>query len=127
MRNACLLENLIRWARTDTPFLSELLQIVDANYTNLRPTAAHGDFTELNLIIDRQQRPILIDAELGAGQNYRFYDVAEFYNRLYTRLCRPDLAAQFLKTYLDTLQPSRRRPFLNNFLCISAFAVPVTF
>lgn len=115
-----LLENLISWARPQTPYLSELLQLVNANCPNLRTTPAHGDFTETNLVIDGNDRPVLIDAELGSGQQYKFYDVTEFYNRLYTRLCRPDLARQLLRVYVKDMRPAQKKRFLNNFLCLSA-------
>ena len=115
-----LLESLINLSRPETPHLSELLKIVAKNYANLRPCSAHGDFTETNIIIDPQHHPILIDAELGSGQYYKYYDVVEFYNRLFTRLGQPELAGNFLKDYVDSLSRSERARFLHNFLCLAA-------
>lgn len=115
-----LLDTAIKWARNDTPYLAELLQLIQANYTYLGTTNAHGDFTDVNLIIDPKGEPVLIDAEISSTHHYKYYDVAEFYNRLFTRSCAPDLAQTFLAKYAASLPVRSRQKFLNNFLCLSA-------
>jgi len=115
-----LLETAITWARNDTPYLAELLQLIQANYAYLGTTNAHGDFTDVNLVINPKGEPVLIDAEISSAHHYKYYDVAEFYNRLFTRSCVPDLAQTFLTEYVDSLPSRVREKFLNNFLCLSA-------
>jgi hypothetical protein len=115
-----LLETAIKWARNDTPYLAELLQLLQANYSYLGITNAHGDFTDVNLIIDRRNEPVLIDAEISSSHHYRYYDAAEFYNRLFTRSCSPELAIAFLNDYVKSLPRQSVQKFLNNFLCLSA-------
>ena len=39
----------------------------------------------------------LIDGEHGKVKGLKFYDLVYFYIRLYTKLCRPDIADKFLK------------------------------
>ena len=115
-----LLETAISWARNDTPYLAELLQLIQANYAYLGSANAHGDFTESNLIINQKREPVLIDAEISSAFHYKYYDVAEFYNRLFTRACAPELAATFLREYVHTLPQRSVQKFLTNFLCLSA-------
>lgn len=115
-----LLQTAIEWARPDTPHLAELLQIINANYHYLGVTNSHGDFTETNIIINEKNEPVLIDADISNALNYKYYDTVEFYNRLYTRACNPEIARTFLTGYLDSLPKQTRGKFLNNFLCLSA-------
>lgn len=115
-----MLDTAIGWSRSDTPYLAELLQIINANYQHIGTTNSHGDFTETNLIITPDRRPILIDAEISNTQNYKYFDAAEFYNRLFTRADNPALAEAFLRAYTESLPKSTRKSFANNFLCLSA-------
>jgi hypothetical protein len=115
-----LLENAIAWARNDTPNLAELLQIINSNYRYLGSGNAHGDFTEVNLIINTKREPVLIDAEISDSYGYKYYDAVEFYNRLYTRAMHPELAKVFLHEYISALPRQSVQRFLSNFLCLSA-------
>ena len=115
-----MLQTAISWARSTTPYLSELLQLLNANSSYLRFNNSHGDFTEINLIVNPRNEPVLIDAEISDSCNYKYYDAAEFYNRLYTRACSPNLADTFLKLYMAGLSKQTLARFKNNFLCLSA-------
>ena len=115
-----LLESAISNARNNTPFLAELLQIISANYKDLASTTNHCDLTPINLLITNDGKIALIDADLGNILRFRYYDVAEFYNRLNTRVCRPDLAKTFLALFIQKLRKNQIQKFLNNFLCLSA-------
>ncbi len=86
-----LLETAISKARNNTPYLAELLQLINTNYQHLKTTNAHSDITETNLIVTPQDVPVLIDAEFAEAYNYEHYDAVEFYNRLFTRLSMPEL------------------------------------
>lgn len=115
-----LLENAISWARNDTPHLADLLHIIKANSNYLQTQNAHGDFTELNLIVNEAGQSVLIDAEISSAYHYKYYDAVEFYNRLFTRADEPELATSFLQEYIKTVPKSIRQKFLSNFLCLSA-------
>jgi hypothetical protein len=115
-----LLETAIGWSRNDTPYLAELLQLIQVNYKYLGTSNAHGDFTDINIIINRKREPVLLDAEINSPYHYKYYDAVEFYNRLYTRSCSPELAMSFLDTYIASLPKRSVQKFLNNFLCLSA-------
>jgi hypothetical protein len=115
-----ILETAIKWARNDTPYLAELLQIIDTNYKHLATRNSHGDFSEINLIITPDNEPVLLDAEISDAYNYAYYDAAEFYNRIFTRLCNPELAYTFLQMYTKKIPGRSRQRFYSNFLCISA-------
>lgn len=117
---AKMIETAIHWARNDTPYLADLLQLIEANYVHLRPTNTHGDFTETNLIINNKREPVLLDAEISNAYHYKYYDAVEFYNRLFTRACQPELAAAFLHIYIKKMPKNAQQKFLNNFLCLSA-------
>lgn len=115
-----LLETLIAWGRNNTPHLSELLQIVSQNYRDLSGSATHGDFTAMNMMIDPQDRVVLLDTEMCSAPRYKYYDVVEFYNRLYTRTHCPELAREFFKCFAKTVPANSQEKFLGNFLSLSA-------
>lgn len=115
-----LLESAIDNARDSIPHVVELLQIISKNFTYLRTSNSHGDFSDINLIINEKSEPVLIDAEIGNAFNYKYYDCIEFYNRLYTRACNPELAKAFLKAYVAKVPKANRQKFFSNLLCLSA-------
>lgn len=115
-----MLEKSISMSRNFTPFLADQLQIINSNYHDLGRATNHCDITDINLIVTSDDKIALIDAELGGAVSFRYYDVAEFYNRIYTRACRPDLAKTFLKLFIKKLKKSQKIKFLNNFLCLCA-------
>lgn len=117
-----ILDTAAEWAQdtTDTtPHIARLLQIIQASYKEVKESNAHGDFSETNIIINPAGEPVLFDAELGNVFNYAHYDIAEFYNRLYTRLCMPGLARAALESYIAGLSQDRT-VFIEHFLCLSA-------
>lgn len=110
----------IVWARNDTPHVAELLQIVEANAKYLNTANAHGDFSETNIIITNDNKPVLYDGELANANDFQHYDAADFYRRLVTRAGEPELARKFLRVYLDRIPNEERRLFFSNFLALSA-------
>jgi hypothetical protein len=115
-----VLEKAIRLGEANIPHYSELLKIINANYQNLKKVTVHGDLTPINLMVDREERVVLVDSDLGNFVFFRYYDVAEFYNRLYSRCCRPDLASRFLSLFVKRLRKDQVQRFLNNFICLIA-------
>ena len=110
---------MIKWSYNSTPRLSDLLKIVQKNISVFKLTTAHRDITPINIIITKQDKIGLIDTDL-VKKAPKYYDVAEFYNRLWTRVCRPDLAKKFLKEVLSETKGNKDY-LLNQFLAISAF------
>lgn len=88
----------------DAPILPEQLQ--------------HGDFVPWHMI-DLGNSFGLIDSEAASTHKARFYDVAYFYHRIFTKLWQPKLARKFLKTFLDKT-PSGEADFQKYFLPLLA-------
>ena len=122
-----LLEEAVRMSSPAVPFLSELLKIISANYKDLGKTSNHGDITPINIIILKNNKVILTDADLANILTFKYYDLAEFYNRLYTSALRPDLATQFLKIIMEKLNKQEVDKFLHNFLCLSSLRAIANF
>ena len=112
-------DTMIKWSYNETPRLSDLLKIVSTNKEALVNVTAHRDITPINLITRPNGSIGLIDADI-IKKAPKYYDVAEFYNRLWTRVCRPDLATKFLTCFIETLKESRD-VFYNYLLPLLAF------
>lgn len=63
----------------------------------------HGDFVPWH-ILKSDKGLYLIDGEHAAMKGIKFYDVAYFYQRVYTKLKRPDIANKFLNVFKDKHQ-----------------------
>lgn len=122
-----IIEQAVKLSNSDVPNLSLLLKLINQNYKNLGKSNNHCDFTPLNLIITNDKKIILNDCDLANILPYKYYDVAEFYNRLYTRSLRPDLANIFLSSIIKKLKKAQIDKFLHNFLCLSAFRAIANF
>lgn len=61
----------------------------------------HGDFVPWH-ILHSENGTYLIDGEHAAMKGIKFYDVAYFYQRIYTKLKRPEIAHKFLKIFQET-------------------------
>lgn len=114
-----IINTMIKWSYNSTPRLADLLKIIQKNISVFKFTTAHRDITPINIIITEQDKVGLIDADL-AGKAPKYYDIAEFYNRLWTRVCQPELAQQFLKSVISELKGNKDY-FYNQFFTISAF------
>src|SRR3989344_3548730 len=113
------ISTMISWSYNSTPLFSDLLKIVQANESALEKITVHQDMTPINVIVTGQGRVGLIDADLAETTGPKYYDVAEFYNRLWTRVCRPDLARQFLTEVISHLPPDKSH-FYHSLLVILA-------
>jgi hypothetical protein len=60
----------------------------------------HGDFVPWHMIEIGSNCFGLIDSEAASTHKPRFYDLAYFYHRVFTKLWQPDIAKQFLDRYL---------------------------
>jgi hypothetical protein len=115
-----LLESAIKFSRNSTPYVADLLQIIEKNYKDLSKSTSQCDITPINLLITKEQKVALVDSELGNLNVFRHYDAAEFFNRLYTRTCKPKLAYKFLTTYSKNINTNQKDKLLSNFLALSA-------
>lgn len=64
----------------------------------------HGDFVPWGMMQSPDGKLYLIDGEAARIKGVKFYDVAYFYHRVYTKLRRPDIAQRFLQEFI-TVQP----------------------
>jgi len=113
-----VLEEAIQRGSGIIPFYAELLQIIESNFRDLKPATTHGDLTPKNIMIDNHKRVVLADAELGSLHRYHYYDVAEFYMRLYTMCFRLDLAEYFFHVFKKNLQVRQQEGFMKQFLAL---------
>jgi hypothetical protein len=113
------INTMIDWSFNVTPRLSDLLKIVQANKSALEEVTAHRDITPINIIIAPGGNVGLVDADIADTTAPKYYDFAEFYNRLWTRVCRPDLAKEFLQLVINNLKDDKAK-FYHQLLAILA-------
>lgn len=65
----------------------------------LQMAPAHNDFVPWHIYKSRSDL-YLVDGEHSGIVKVKFYDLAYFYHRVYTKLQRPDIADKFLKEFL---------------------------
>lgn len=117
-----LIKTMIRWAETSTPRIVELLKIMEGNKDALRQGVAHGDLTPINTIVNPEDKSVgFVDMDLATEAAPKYYDLAEFFNRLYTAVCNPKLAKLFLQETIKNIPKSEKRLFLQQFLVILAY------
>ncbi len=115
-----IINTMIDWSYNATPRLSDLLKIVKSHQIILQKVTAHCDLTPSNLVLDGKGTLGLIDGDIAHTEAPGYYDVAEFYNRLWTRACRPDLAKKFLQIVLENFKENKD-DFYQQLLFILAF------
>jgi len=67
----------------------------------------HGDFVPWHIFITNENKLFLIDGEHSRIAGFKFYDIAYFYHRVYTKLKRPDIANKFLEEFNNIYQFSK--------------------
>ena len=118
-----IINTMIDWGYNATPHLSDLLKIVKSSQIVIQKVTAHCDLTPSNIIVDNKGTLGLIDGDIAHTEAPRYYDVAEFYNRLWTRACRPDLAKQFLKIVVENLQDNKDNFYQHLLVILASRAV----
>ncbi len=78
-----------------------LLKYIEKEAVNAQVGVSHGDFVPWHILKTEKGGYFLIDAEHSSVMGLRFYDVAYFYHRVYTKLKRPDLAEYFLNKFKE--------------------------
>jgi thiamine kinase-like enzyme len=119
INNERIIKTMIGWSYNSTPKLSDLLKIVSKNKLMFKKVTAHKDMTPINLIVTSKDKIGLVDMDI-AKTAPKYYDMVEFYNRLWTRVCKPQLARKFLGIVLNKIKDNKKI-FFNQFLVISAF------
>ncbi|PIZ24201.1 hypothetical protein COY48_04230 [Candidatus Collierbacteria bacterium CG_4_10_14_0_8_um_filter_43_86] len=78
-----------------------LLQYIKDKSGYMETASSHGDLTPWHIMKTNNNVYYLIDSEAAQMGGLKFYDVAYFYHRVYTKLKRPYLAEQFLKIFKE--------------------------
>lgn len=78
--------------------IAQLVKII-SDSPPLPTRLQHGDFVPWHMI-DLGEVFGLIDSESASIAKARFYDLAYFYHRVFTKLLEPDIARQFLRTFM---------------------------
>jgi len=86
--------------KTDT---SKLLRYIEEHRNDVEIGACHGDFTPWAIMKTKKNEYYLIDSEAAQMGGLKYYDVAYFYHRVYTKLKRPDLAKIFLEKFKEMI------------------------
>ena len=89
-------QKLQYWNEQTTRDLSDLIELIENKYRHLRTAPCHGDLVPWHFIRNDLGELYLIDGESARMSGPKFYDVAYFYHRVYTKLKRPDIACKFI-------------------------------
>ena len=110
-----------RWyrAQVDLPELDSMVELASEVTNHYQPGLSHGDVTPWHMY-PRGDRVGLVDAEMSATLLPRFYDVAFFYQRVFTCAKYPDLARLFVAEFVRYLTPPERRQFERSFRALCA-------
>lgn len=100
--------------------LSNLIEIIQS--VPLSRRLQHGDFVPWHMFGLNSAQIGLVDSEHGSTQKSRFYDLAYFYQRIFTKL-DPDLAKQFLQIFLDRSADNKNQFFLQFLPVIAVRAI----
>ena len=97
-----LLEMSEEWSSSSHRDTKKLLRFIKERKGDIEIAASHGDFTPWAIMKTKSNNYYLIDSEAAQMGGLKFYDVAYFYHRVYTKLKRPDLAETFLDKFKQT-------------------------
>ncbi len=92
-------EKLKHWAEQTPKDVSRLISFIQERYNYLDIAPSHGDFVPWHFIRSDEGKLFLVDGEHAHVVGLKFYDVAYFYHRVYTKLKRPDIADRFLREF----------------------------
>lgn len=95
-----IFEKLDLWGERITRDVEDLYGFLQENVQSLQLAPSHGDFTPWHFM-QSEKGLYLIDAEHAHILGVKYYDVAYFYHRVYTKLKEPEIAEDFLTEYLN--------------------------
>ena len=87
------------WSKEIRRDTKKLLRLIELNIDSVDIGSTHGDFTPWHIMKTDNNHYYLIDGEAAQIAGPKFYDVAYYYHRVYTKLQRPDLAELFLSKF----------------------------
>lgn len=90
--------------------LNKILEKVKEIKTTYQPSTNHGDFVPWQMI-KQKNKFILIDGEHGSSKTPKYYDIAYFYQRLFTSGKSPKLAKLYLRKIKENLSKKEKGDF----------------
>jgi len=94
-----IMERVEKYSESVPQDLSALKAFVQERLQFARSAPQHGDFVPWGMMRTSDGKLYLIDGEAARINGCKFYDVAYFYHRVYTKMRRPDIAQQFLQEF----------------------------
>ena len=93
------LDRLKHWMSLFDKDVDDLYRFIEKRMKFAQIAPSHGDFVPWHMLTTKNNKLLLIDGEHSKIEGFKFYDVAYFYHRVYTKLKRPDIADSFLKEF----------------------------
>ncbi len=94
-----ILEKVKEWSTKTSTNTTNLIEYIESYINHVQIAPIHSDFVPWHFIITKNNSLYLIDGERARLKGIKFYDVAYFYHRVYTKLKRPDIADKFLDEF----------------------------
>jgi len=95
------LNRLKHWMKQFDENVDDLYAFIEKRMRFGQTAPSHGDFVPWHILITKDGKLFLIDGEHSKIEGIKFYDIAYFYHRVYTKLKRPDIADDFLKEFAN--------------------------
>lgn len=93
------LDRLKHWMSQFDNDANGLYEFIEQNIDYGQQAPSHSDFVPWHIFITKNNELYLIDGEHSKINGFKFYDVAYFYHRTYTKLKRPDISDRFLQEF----------------------------
>lgn len=93
------LDRIQHWMGKLDKDVTGLYKYIEEKMKNAQVAPSHSDFVPWHIFITDMDKLFLIDAEHARIRGFKFYDVAYFYHRVYTKLKRPDISQSFLNNF----------------------------
>ena len=115
-RKEKFINKLEHWAEKTPKDVTDLIEFIKERFDYLQVAPSHGDFVPWHFIQSDGGRLFLVDGEHAHVLGLKFYDVAYFYHRVFTKLKRPDIADRFLGEFGDLYEFSEEEKELFRFV-----------
>lgn len=101
------LDRIKHWMGQFDNNVDDLYDFIEKRIEYGQKAPQHGDFVPWHIFTTNKNKLFLIDGEHSKIAGFKFYDIAYFYHRVYTKLKRPDIANKFLKEFNNIYQFSK--------------------
>lgn len=98
-----MINKIATWEQDISSNIVPLKNFIQERLSSLQFAPAHGDFTPWHMYA-KDTTLYLVDNEHARNQAVKFYDVAYFYHRVYTKVKNPTIAEKFLQEFI-TINP----------------------